>query len=69
MCLGSHSPGLEPPLPRLIVLPDRRVCQCGKPLQSMEERQAGECAICEVLNRFMPLHPCAGDLSPKKGAI
>ena len=63
------SPCFEPPHPRLVILPDRRVCACGKPLQSTPERQRGFCDICEVLERFVPLHPCAGDLFPlQKGS-
>ena len=61
------SPGLEMPHPRLVTIPDRRVCMCGKPLQTITERQEGECEVCEVLNRFIPRHPCAGDLFPLKG--
>ena len=64
------SPGLEPPHPRLVIIPDRRrVCLCGKPLQSNAEIQNGECEICEVHNRFIPRYPCAGDFLPMKGNL
>ena len=70
MCLGSHSPGLEPPFPRLVVVPNRYpICKCGKPLQDPDDVRNGVCGICLVLDRFMPLHPCAGDLSPQKGSF
>ena len=57
------SPGLEPPMPRLVIVPDRRICGCGKPLQSTHERQRGTCDVCDCLD-LLPLFPCAGDLFP-----
>jgi len=39
------SPGLEPPLPPLVVIPEMRVCSCGARM-SIRERQQGHCDVC-----------------------
>ena len=48
--------GTIPPEPRLITLPARRVCVCGKILR-LHERIQDCCDVCLVLNRHLPLLP------------
>ncbi len=55
--------GTEPPFPRLITLPARRVCGCGQIFTSPEEQLRGRCDVCDArgavskfqaLARFFP---------------
>ena len=49
MCFESiPSPGLEPPLPRLVIVPQphHRVCNCGEVLTDIDERRRGTCSEC-----------------------
>jgi hypothetical protein len=48
--------GTEPPEPRLITLPARRVCACGKILRPHERAQEC-CDVCLVFNRHLPQLP------------
>jgi len=44
----SHTVGTEPPLPRLITLPSRRVCGCGQIFTRPEEQLRGHCDVCDA---------------------